>query len=137
MTISRRAAMAAVLAGMVAGGCAHAARGAAAHEVTASLLQGDEGPAVEVHNRFWQEVNVYLYVGGQRARLGSVMSNRSARFSIARFGGWDSHSLRLNVDPIGTPESYTTEDFSLSPGQWAECNVEGTLQFSNYAVRNY
>ncbi len=141
MKSSRRAATMAVMAGMLALGCAHATReggaaGGGKVSVAAASPRAD-APVIQVRNRHWQDVNIYLLLGGTRFRLGTVSSNHTERFSIARYAGWDTHSLQIYVDPIGSTDSYTSDDFYLADGQWADCVVEGTLRLSSYMVRNY
>ncbi len=140
MNISRWAAMMAVAAGVLAAGCAHATReggvGSGTMSVASSSSHAD-APVIQVRNRHWQDVNVYLVLAGSRFRLGTVSSNHTDRFPIARFAGWDTHPLQVYVDPIGSTDTFTTDDFYLADGQWADCVVEGTLRLSSYMVRNY
>ncbi|HEX9106372.1 MAG TPA: hypothetical protein VF832_04080 [Longimicrobiales bacterium] len=139
MKSSRRAALIAAMAGIVAAGCAHATREGGGGSGAQSVFQAsnEEAPVIQVRNRHWQDVNVYVVLAGSRFRLGTVSSNHTERFPIARLAGWDTHPLKLYVDPIGTTETFTTEDFYLGGGQWADCVVEGTLRLSSYMVRNY
>ncbi len=122
--------------GLLAGGCATAAPGPASAYAEKSA-PAEDGPMVQVHNRHWQDVNVYLLIGGTRYRLGTVSTSQTARFGISRFAGWDTHAMQIFVDPIGSTDSYTSESFTLADGQWADLVVEGTLALSNYMVKNY
>ena len=140
MKSSRRAVtIAAVAAAMLASGCAHAARevGAGSRISSAATAWPASAPVIQVRNRHWQDVNVYLVLEGSRFRLGTVSSNHTERFPIGRFAGWDTHPLQVYVDPIGSSDTYETDDFFLADGQWADCVVEGTLTLSSYMVKNY
>ncbi len=139
MKSSRWAVTIAAMAGMLAAGCAHATRegGAGSGVMIVAPAAHADPPVIQVHNRHWQDVNVYIVLAGSRFRLGTVSSNHTERFPIGRFAGWDTHGLKVYVDPIGTAETFTTGEFFLADGQWADCVVEGTLSLSSYMVRNY
>jgi len=139
MMSSRRAVTIAAVAAMLAPACAQAAREVGAGREISSVATASpaEAPVIQVRNRHWQDVNVYLVLEGSRFRLGTVSSNHTERFAIGRFPGWDTQPLQLYVDPIGSTDSYTTDDFFLADGQWADCVVEGTLTLSSYMVKNY
>ncbi len=130
------AAAGAMSLGLLAGGCASLGRAPAPAYADKSAPEED-GPAVQVLNRHWQDVNVYLLIGSTRYRLGTVGTSHTERFRISRFAGWDTHSMQLFVDPIGSTDTFTSEPFNLGNGQWAELVVEGTLSLSSYMVRNY
>ncbi len=122
--------------GLLAGGCASLGQVPAPSYAEKAAPSAD-GPMIQVHNRHWQDVNVYLVIAGTRYRLGTVGTTRTERFPIARFAGWDTHSMQLFVDPIGSTDTFTSESFNLASGQWAELVVEGTLSLSSYMVKNY
>ena len=121
--------------GLTAGGCATLSR--VAGPAIAEKSAPEDAPTVQVLNRHWQDVNVYLVVGGTRYRLGTVGTSHTARFPISRFAGWDTHSMQIYVDPIGSSDTFTSEPFNLGDGQWADCVIEGNLALSSYMVRNY
>ncbi len=125
--------------GLLMGACASGGRRAPApvYLEKAAPSAAADAPMVEVRNRHWQDVNVYLVIGGTRYRLGTVGTAHTERFPIARFAGWDTHSMQLFVDPIGSTDTFTSESFNLASGQWAELVVEGTLSLSSYMVKNY
>ncbi len=122
--------------GLLAGGCASLGRGSAPAYAEKSAPTAD-APVIQVHNRHWQDVNVFLVIGGTRYRLGTVGTSHTERFPIARFAGWDTHEMQLFVDPIGSTDTFTSDSFNLGSGQWADLVVEGTLALSSYMVRNY
>ncbi len=136
MRLTRWSVLAAVGLGLFAGGCASLRR-AAGPAVAEKAAPQAEGPAVQVTNRHWQDVDVFLLIGASRYRLGTVSTSHTERFSIARFAGWDTHSMQIFVDPIGSTDTFTTQPFNLGDGQWADCVIEGTLALSSYMVRNY
>lgn len=140
MSIARWSGLAAAAAlGLLlcAGGCATAGQEGAAPQVAVRSGPSADGPAIQVLNRHWQDINVYLLLGGTRYRLGTVGTTHTARFAISRFAGWDTRSMQIFVDPIGSTDTYTSESFNLGTGQWADCVVEGNLSMSSYMVRNY
>ncbi len=71
---------------------------------------------LEVQNRNFLDMTVYVYRGGERLRLGQVTGNRSEVFilpgNFVREGG----TFRLLADPIGSNRMALDEVISVFPG---------------------
>ncbi len=137
MNVARWSGLATLALSLCAGACASAARAGGPAQIAVKSAPSEDGPAIQVLNRHWQDINVFLLLGGTRYRLGTVGTTHTERFRIGRFAGWDTQSMRIFVDPIGSNDTYTSEAFNLGTGQWADCVVEGNLSLSSYMVRNY
>ena len=95
-----------------------------------------EGPVtVEVVNNHYNDVNVYSVVGGQALRLGSVTGKTTARLSLDEdrvAGAW---GLRLRVNPIGSRESYTSDEVMVFAGGHVVLEIGADLKMSNISLR--
>lgn len=100
----------------------------------AAAVQPDRQTTVEVNNRNWQQVVVYLEVDGMRHRLGTVSTGHTQRFAMPRSAVLASGSVRLLADPIGSDEVFTTERIPIRRGQAIELTVQNHLRISSYAV---
>jgi hypothetical protein len=88
---------------------------------------------VEVENRNWNDITVYLMTGGLPQRLGMVtaLGNASFEFSAQRLN--TSGNLRLRALPVaGRP--FTSETILVMPGQVITWRLENNLDASSLSV---
>lgn len=83
---------------------------------------------IEVTNGLVSEAKIYLLRSSERRMLGTVLAQRTSRFSVpARvICGFD---VSLAVAPIDGSPGYTTEEFVTLPGQVLTFKVEGSGTF--------
>ncbi len=100
---------------------------------------GDPSPrqqditTARITNNGWLDVNVYAARGSSRRRLGMVTSQNSEVFRLPRHLV-DARGLRLLIDPIGSPQGYSTELIAVAPGQQIELVVQQRISMSHYSV---
>lgn len=93
----------------------------------------DSEVSVEVDNRNWSDITIYLMTGGLPQRLGMVtaLSNGSFAFPSQRLS--TSGSVRLRALPVaGRP--YTSEPILVQPGQAITWRLETDLDISSLTV---
>ena len=98
-----------------------------------------EQTALNIRNNHWQDVRVYLVTssGTVSARLGTVSAASSARIPVA---GQLLHeirtrgSLRIQLRPLGSRSSYTTEDVIVRPGDEVRLSVANQLRLTTVHV---
>ena len=94
-----------------------------------------EPPTIEVRNRYFGAVIVYVISSGNAQRLGMVQSNRTERFDFPVGVNPFGPDVRLAADPVGDFETYTSETIALSGGDVVVLTVENALRLSNVFVR--
>jgi len=94
---------------------------------------GGHALAVEIENRGWSDVVIYLVRGSSVARLGTVGSLRSETFVFPyrRLGAGEA---RLRARPVGGPAPFTSEQLQVRPGQSVKWMLESDLSRSFLAV---
>lgn len=74
--------------------------------------------ALEVENRNFLDVTVYLIQHGNRQRLGTVTGSSTATVMIPKqFLRGYSAELRFLADPVGSPNAVVSDAVSLRPGE--------------------
>jgi hypothetical protein len=96
---------------------------------------GNDRAVVEVTNHNWLDVNIYAVRSGQRARLGTVGSMMTERFTIPD-AMVNSGEVRLMAAPIGSPRVHRTDPILVLAGDVIRWNVENRLAHSSYSVRH-
>ena len=94
-----------------------------------------EPPRIEVHNRFFGAVVIYVLSAGNDVRLGMVQSNRAETFDFPMGVNPYSSSIRLRVDPIGDDRGYISPGIAASSGTTIVLTVENELRHSSVIVR--
>jgi hypothetical protein len=89
--------------------------------------------SVEVDNRNWSDMTIYLMTGGLPQRLGMVtaLSNASFVFPSLRINA--GSGVRLRALPIAGA-AFTTEAILVQPGQAIMWTLENDLDASSYTV---
>lgn len=94
-----------------------------------------EPPRIEVRNRYFGAIVVYVLSGGNDVRLGMIQSNRSETFDFPLGINPYSSTIRLRVDPIGDYQGYISPGIAASSGTTIVLTVENELRHSNVIVR--
>lgn len=92
---------------LLAAGCS-ARRGAPSMEQQRATIQ--------VENRSWSEVVVYVVRSSQRVRLGSVPGVSTRTFVIPRSMVGAGIPLRFQADPIGSDRAPVSQEISVDAG---------------------
>lgn len=94
---------------------------------------GNGSTIVEVTNNHPQLVTVEAVSSGFDERLGDVASNETERFELP--SGVSGADLRIQVDPIGSTESYLSPRVSAAGNDVITVTVEANLGLTTVAVR--
>jgi hypothetical protein len=92
------------------------------------------GTTVQVANRNFREIVVYLVRSGARFRLGMVTSMQSATFDVPGTRLVPGSVIRVAAEVVGSSERATTEDIRVEPGLVIEWVIENEIIHSNYFV---
>ena len=89
--------------------------------------------SVEVENRNWSDITIYLMTGGLPQRLGMVTALSHASFGFPSQRLNTSGSVRLRALPVaGRP--FTSETILVQPGQAIMWTLETDLDISSLSV---
>lgn len=115
-------------------GCASGGAGAASTAEDPSSL--DRGSAVlEVHNRNWQDMHVYVLAGGQRWSLGMVTSLAERTFDLPDGVFGSAGDIIFLADPVGSVVVYHSDPVLLEPGDRVQWTLQNRLSHSSLFVR--
>ena len=79
---------------------------------------GEQGGAtVNVTNRNWLSMEIYVVGQSQRVRLGRVGSGKSKQFTIPAHLLSGATPLRFEMESSGPQRDVLTEEFILAPGE--------------------
>ena len=116
--------------------CMIAGLAACSSKRVTALGAAEQSPhTVMVRNDNWMDVVVYVIRSGMRHRIGTVSGLSSATLGLQQ-GLLVDGTVRLQVDPIGSKVSYTTDPVHVAPGQRAELRVMNRLSHSTLSVWN-
>lgn len=71
---------------------------------------------VEVENRSFNQVTIYVYRGSERARLGQVSGSSTQTFTIPERMLFGISTLRFVADPLAGSGSPTSHEVAVTPG---------------------
>jgi FtsP/CotA-like multicopper oxidase with cupredoxin domain len=118
----------AVTVGLATAGCASTQTDQADTEL------GEGQTTVEVTNNHEQPVTVQaVSSAGEDRRLGQVAADRTERFTLP--ASVSDADLRIQVDPVGSTESYLSPQISVGEGDVVTVRVEANLAMSTVSVR--
>ena len=91
---------------------------------------------VEIENRHWRDLTIYVVRQGQRSRLGSVRAASAATLVIPRrhMLGYRGE-IRLLADPLGSNTVLQSETIVVLPGQIIMWTLAPDLRRSSIALR--
>lgn len=129
-----RTMLVALATGLAAGACAPAAT-----VEGMDLFRMDDSPArdettVEVTNRNWSDMVVYVVRSGSRFRIGSVTAHGTTRLRIPTSVLPPVGGMQLMFDPIGSTPTYTSEPIQVRSGQRVAFTIEQYLPSSSFSV---
>lgn len=78
------------------------------------------GPAepaqVEVENRHWADMTIYVDRAGSRSRLGTVSTNQTRTFELSSVVVPPGTSVAFVADPVGSADTYSSPRTAVGPG---------------------
>jgi hypothetical protein len=83
------------------------------------LRNADDAPqqtTIDVQNQGFNDMTVYVIVGGARTRLGIAPGNKTTTLTIPAYLVTSTSFLRFVADPIGGNRTPVTEEIDVSPG---------------------
>jgi hypothetical protein len=95
---------------------------------------GSSEISVEIESHHWSDIIIYLMDGNQSQRLGTVAGVSTAQFVFPYRRLATGGKVRLRAYPVGGPESFTSEDVLVQPGQWIKWTLESDLSRSSLSV---
>ena len=90
---------------------------------------------LEVNNNHWLDVVVHARTDGRRCRLGMVTGKREAVLEIPATAVVGPNGFRLEVDPVGSRETYVSEGIYANPGSVVVLDVGSVLSMSSWHLR--
>jgi hypothetical protein len=119
-----------LMLGVAAGGACHHAR----HDDQPAPDTAPVDVPLEIDNRNWLDVVIYVVHDGERSRVGTANASSQSSFVLpARMVG-QGHELRLLGHPIGGEGGTITETVTVQPGQYIEWTLENDLNQSAIGV---
>ncbi|NNF57329.1 MAG: hypothetical protein HKN04_03725 [Rhodothermaceae bacterium] len=76
----------------------------------------DPATILEVENRNFNDMNIFVLRGGQRLRLGSVTGGGTREFVLPPYLVNSGGALRFLADPVGGTQTPVTQEMSVFPG---------------------
>lgn len=92
------------------------------------------GTTVQVTNRNWGDIRVYISRSGNRFRLGTVTSMNTAEFEILQGQLVEGALIQVVVEVIGKFQGTATEEIRVRPGLVIEWTIENVLNQSKLFV---
>lgn len=78
---------------------------------------------VEVQNRAFLDMTIYVVRSGQRVRLGQVSGNSTATFEIPKTMVNPGLPIRFQADPIGSSRTPFSQEISVNPGDTVQLQI--------------
>jgi hypothetical protein len=75
-----------------------------------------QGSFVEVHNRGYADMTVYIVEGGSRIRLGLANGNSTVKLAIPASIVGGGRELQFLADPIGSQRTSVSDRIMVLPG---------------------
>jgi hypothetical protein len=90
---------------------------------------------LEIRNNHFLDVVVYALPDGGRSRVGTVTGKSDAVLEIPTSVVARSNGFRLEVDPVGSAETYVSEVIFVNPGTVVVLDVGSALSMSSWHLR--
>lgn len=81
---------------------------------------------LEVDNRGFADMTVYVIDGGQRVRLGVAPGNAKTELAMPAHLVTSSRSLRFLADPIGSSRQAVSQEIYVQPGDRVVLMIQGS-----------
>jgi hypothetical protein len=105
-----------------------------------SKHKGDDRPrpsvpaSLQVENRNWLDVTIYVVHDGQRSRLGSATAAKTTDFTIRPSQLGQLGAIQLVADPVGSPGAIASPRVVVKPGARLVWTLATDLSRSSLAV---
>jgi hypothetical protein len=100
----------------------------------AALNSRERETTLVVENNNWQDMVIYVLIGSQRSRVGSVGSMSTVRFKLNSGLTGNQGQLRLLADPIGSNRTFTLPLINVVPGAQVQVRLENNIGTSTFGV---
>lgn len=107
---------------------------AANQKASRKTAPAPESMPVEITNNNFADVVIYAEHLGARYRLGTVTGMSQRVLEVPRSVNATSDGISLVADPIGSSETYQTQNIVTGPGDAIVLVVESNLGISRYSV---
>ncbi len=78
--------------------------------------EAQEPTTIRVENQAFLDMNIYVWRGGQRMRLGTASGNSTTKFKVPPSLIFGATPLRFQADPIGGNRQPISQEITVSPG---------------------
>lgn len=95
----------------------------------------DNPVTLEVENRAWATMHVYVVSGGQWESLGQVTSQTTDSYELSSTIMGTSDEIRLAADPVGSTRAYLSDPVLVRPGDRVSWTLQNNLSMSSVMVR--
>lgn len=96
----------------------------------------DDSPVmIEVENRAWSTMHVYVIAGGQWESLGQVTSQTTEVYELPASMMGVRDEIRLAADPIGSTRAFFSDPVLVRPGDRVAWTLQNNLAMSSVMVR--
>ncbi len=97
-------------------------------------VPGPDQQVIQVHNRGWQPVRVYVLRGSSPIRLGRVEALGTQQFALRPGMLGTTGKLQLMLRPLGPGPGYTIDPVRVGDNGFVELDVEREIRLSSVAV---
>jgi len=87
---------------------------------------------IQVTNYNWMDMAVYAWRDNSRIRIGTVVSGTVERFTLPVGFDLRSGALKLEADPIGSGDTFTSGPIEANPGSVVNWKIENHIALSSY-----
>lgn len=95
----------------------------------------DNPVTLEVENRSWATMHVYVVSGGQWESLGQVTSQTTESYELSSSMVATSDEIRLAADPVGSTRAYLSDPVLVRPGDRVSWTLQNNLSMSSVMVQ--
>lgn len=95
----------------------------------------DNPVTLEVENRSWATMHVYVVSGGQWESLGQVTSQTTESYELSSSMLGTSDEVRLAADPVGSTRAYLSDPVLVRPGDRVSWTLQNNLSMSSVMVQ--
>jgi hypothetical protein len=111
-------------------GCAH---GAGSGAQPAPAPGPEDEVLLDVTNNTWSDLDVFVYAGTNRARVGTVVSMGTSHVSLSP-NILGSGSVQIRAEPIGHGTPFTSDPIDVQRGERIRLTVEHQVSNSSWVV---
>ena len=90
--------------------------------------------SLQVENRNWLDVTIYVLHDGQRSRLGSATAAKTTDFTLHPALLGQLGTIQLIADPVGAPNGITSPTIVVRPGARVVWTLQSDLSRSSLSI---